>query len=141
MCPYQGEPISNNSNNGETNSSSDSSAIYASRIDAVRIPEAVNAGDKIQLEGSVFPSNAQDQNIIWSSDNPSVIAISSTGMLEAVGIGTAVISASTEKGTTSKFTITVNEVLADKIEIKEKPKKLLTGERLNSMLLSPRQCY
>lgn len=51
----------------------------------MNVPTEINAGDTITLEGKVYPSNAEDSTIIWSSDNFSVVSVSSSGKLKAVG--------------------------------------------------------
>ncbi len=120
VCTYKG---------GSTSTSATmSTTTYATRINAVNVPASVNAGDKVKLEGKVYPSNAVDSSITWSSDNPSVVSVSSSGELTAVGVGTATISAKTSRGTTTKFTVRVNEVFAEKIVIENKLESILVGD-------------
>lgn len=121
VCPYKG--------GGSTSTSTTmSTTTYATRINAVNVPASVNAGDKVKLEGKVYPSNAVDSSITWSSDNPSVASVSSSGELTAVGVGTVTISAKTSRGTTTRFTVKVNEVFAEKIVIENKLESIFVGD-------------
>lgn len=67
-------------------------------------------GDSFTLEASVQPSNATNQNIMWSSSNTHVATVSSDGIVTATGDGTATITAKTEDGSftaTCEVTVTV----------------------------------
>ena len=50
-----------------------------------------------QLTASVLPSNTWNKNVIWSSSNPSVATVSSTGLVTYVSPGTATITAVSEE--------------------------------------------
>ena len=50
------------------------------------------------LEVTITPSNATNKSIKWSSSNPSVMSISSTGKMTALSEGTTIITAKTEDG-------------------------------------------
>jgi uncharacterized protein YjdB len=71
----------------------------------------VPLGGKIELQALVVPSNASDQNVTWSSSNPTVatVAASSNAIVTPVTVGTTVITVTTTNG---GFTdsITVNVV-------------------------------
>ena len=54
-------------------------------------------GDFIFLNGQIFPSDATDQRISWSSSNPSVAAVSA-GVVYPLAPGTATITAQTIDG-------------------------------------------
>lgn len=120
VCPYKGGSTST--------STTKTTTTYATKINAVNVPANVYAGDTVKLEGKVYPSNAVDSTISWSSDNPSVASVSSSGELIAVGIGTATISAKTSRGTTTRFTVRVNEVVAEKIVIGNKIESIYVGD-------------
>lgn len=126
VCPYKG---------GGTSSSSSSSSkasvpktVYASSITAQNVPTQIDAGGTASLEASVYPSNAEDKEITWESSDTSILTVSKTGALTAVGVGTATITAKTSRGTSKSFTITVNEVMAESIAIDEKIDNIIIGE-------------
>ena len=60
------------------------------------------------LAATVFPENATNQNIMWSSSNHIVASVDATGRVTAVSQGTATISVTTEDGNrTAMATVTV----------------------------------
>ncbi len=50
------------------------------------------------LEAIVSPENATNKKVIWSSSNSSVVKVISNGRVDAVGVGSATITAMTEDG-------------------------------------------
>ena len=121
VCPYTG--------GGSSSSySSTPKTVYATSITAKNVPSKINAGDTATLEASVYPSNAEDKTISWESSDTSVLVVSSTGKLTAVGVGTATITAKTSRGTSKKFSITVNEVVAENISIADNETEILLGD-------------
>lgn len=62
-----------------------------------------------QLTKTISPSNATNQNVTWTSSNTSVATVSTTGLVTAIGAGTATITVKTVDGAkTAVATITVN---------------------------------
>ena len=121
VCPYTG--------GGSSSSySSTPKTVYATSITAKNVPSKINAGDTATLEASVYPTNAEDKSITWESSDSSILTVSSTGKLTAVGVGTATITAKTSRGTSKKFTITVNEVMAESISIADNDTGILLGD-------------
>ena len=119
MCPYSG---------GSSSYSSTPKTVYATSITATNVPTKINAGETTKVEASVYPSNAEDKTISWESSDTSVLTVSDTGSLTAVGVGTATITAKTSRGTSKSFTITVNEVMAESIAIDEKMNNIIIGD-------------
>ena len=60
-----------------------------------------------QLTASVLPPNAWNRNVIWSSKDPSIVDVSSTGLLTAKGYGTTQITATSEENTGKMFFFSV----------------------------------
>lgn len=52
--------------------------------------------DMVTLTAEVLPSNATYTDIIWTSSNESIATVSSTGVVEAVGVGDAIITATAD---------------------------------------------
>ncbi|MEH7226712.1 Ig-like domain-containing protein, partial [Bacillus sp. JJ1566] len=50
------------------------------------------------LIATVLPENATNKVIVWTTSNPTVATVSSEGVVQAVGLGTAAITATTEEG-------------------------------------------
>ena len=55
-------------------------------------------GDSYKLTATVFPDNATDPSVNWSSDNTPVAAVSSSGKVTAIAPGTATITVTTVDG-------------------------------------------
>ena len=55
-------------------------------------------GEMRQLHAIVLPEDASDKGVKWFSTNTSICTVSSSGIVVAVGFGTAVITATTEDG-------------------------------------------
>lgn len=125
VCPYRGGA---GSSSKRSSYSSTPKPVYATRINAVNIPGSINAGESATLKAAVYPSNAEDKTVYWESSNPSVLSVSLTGELTAVGVGTATITAKTSRGTSKKFNITVKEVFADSINISDNKDEILLGD-------------
>lgn len=51
-----------------------------------------------QLTAVIAPAGADNKNVSWESDNDGVATVSATGLVEAVGTGTAKITVTTEEG-------------------------------------------
>lgn len=64
-------------------------------------------GDTIRLTATVYPSNAANKNVKWSSDNESVATVDASGVVRAVGVGTATIKAASCDGSGAYSTGTV----------------------------------
>ena len=65
-------------------------------------------GMTAQLTAFVSPGNATNKAVTFSSSDPSVATVSSSGLVTAVGSGTAVITVKTEDGNkTAKCSVTV----------------------------------
>lgn len=62
------------------------------------------------LEATVFPSDAVEQGVMWSSDNESVVTVDGTGTVTAVAAGSAKVTAVTvDGGFSASCAVTVNE--------------------------------
>jgi fibronectin type 3 domain-containing protein len=71
-------------------------------------------GETMTLIPTVSPAEATNKNIIWTSSDPSVLTIDSTGRVTALKKGDAVISATTEDGA---FTVTCSTTIINRIEV------------------------
>jgi len=70
----------------------------------------LNTGNTSTLTATVSPSNATNKNVTWSTSNSSVATVSSSGVVTAVGKGTANITVTTaDGGYTATCSVTVNQ--------------------------------
>ena len=75
---------------------------------------SINVGNTLQLEATVEPSNATNQNVTWSSSNPEIATVNETTGLVTGVIGTATITAtSVDGGKTATATVNVVETLSN----------------------------
>lgn len=69
-------------------------------------------GSTYKLTATVNPTDAQNQNVTWTSDNPDVVTVSENGTLTAVAMGDATVTVTTAEGSyTASCTV---KVRADK---------------------------
>lgn len=76
--------------------------------------------DKFQLEATVNPSDATNKNVTWRSSNTNIVSISDTGLVSAVGIGTAKVFVVTEENSffdTCDITVIANVVHVEKVTL------------------------
>ena len=59
---------------------------------------SLNPGQSQQLTETVYPSNATDKSVNWTSSNETVATVNASGLVSAVAEGTATITASTNDG-------------------------------------------
>ena len=58
----------------------------------------LEAGQDETLTATVAPSNADNKDVSWSSNNPSVASVDQTGKVSAISAGTAIITVTTADG-------------------------------------------
>jgi hypothetical protein len=81
-------------------------AVTGVSVSPTSVSVAVNGTQ--QLTATVSPANATNQAVSWSSGNPAVATVSSTGLVTGVAAGTATITVTTQDGArTATSTITV----------------------------------
>ncbi len=67
-------------------------------------------GDSTYLKATILPSTATDTTVTWTSSNPAVATIDSTGLLKSVALGETTITATVSgKSVTIKVTVTNTE--------------------------------
>lgn len=74
---------------------------------------SINVGNTLQLEATVSPSNATNQNVTWSSSNPAVATVNeTTGLVTGIAVGTTtIIATSVDGGKTATTSVeVVNEL-------------------------------
>ena len=76
------------------------------------LPDIIVEGNTYQLTPTITPENATFRDLEWSSSNPEVATVSTTGVLTAKIPGTVTITATTIYGQTATCTLTVLSVEA-----------------------------
>jgi len=67
-------------------------------------------GATVALTANVLPANATNRDVTWTSNNPAVATVSDNGVVTAVTLGTATITATTNEGNRTA-TATINVVI------------------------------
>jgi len=66
-------------------------------------------GSSQQINATIAPANATNKTVTWSSNNPAVATVNSSGLVTAVSAGTVTITATSQEGNkTATAVITVN---------------------------------
>lgn len=91
-----------------------------------------------QLTAMVSPSNANNQAYTWSSNNPSVATVSSSGLVTANAVGTAIITATASDGSgvTGSVTIQVQPIPVSSVSISKQTATIYTSGDNRTVQLS-----
>lgn len=88
-----------------------SKAIKAEKIDIVQEDITMAMGKELLLKIKTVPDDAKLPNLIYTSDDPSVVSVSEEGKVNALSLGTTTVTVKTEDETLSdsvKITVTEN---------------------------------
>ena len=89
----------------------------------------LNIGKTLQLEATVLPENTTDKTLIWSSSDESVASVSETGLVFAVTVGTATITATCrEVSANCEITVISPIIDAEQIVLNLESAELNIGE-------------
>ena len=69
----------------------------------------LSEGQSTQLTATVLPENATDKTVTWSSNETAVATVDTDGTVTAIGVGTAVVTATTTNGRSAFCMVTVEE--------------------------------
>ena len=84
--------------------------IYNIPVRAVFIENAIEAlriGGDYRLTAYVYPENARNKGITWSSSDPNVVTVDANGNLRGISEGNAMISVTSNNGAEDTFTINI----------------------------------
>lgn len=72
--------------------------VAVSKVEFVSIPKNLTVGKAYNLVAKIFPENADDKKVTWSSDSPSIARVSPDGVVTAVSPGKVTITVTTHDG-------------------------------------------
>ena len=122
--------------------------IHPTSIYVHDISRSMNLGDTQQLSVTFYPDNSDNMNVVWTSSDETILTVSETGLVTAVGFGTANITATAEDQTNAyeghaisytTLNITIAPILVNRIEWQTEPKLEMTvGDTQQlAVILSP----
>ncbi len=92
--------------------SSESEDIKVQNLTYIPGTSDLTIGESVQIGIIIFPSDATNQTLSWSSSDESVANVAN-GKVTAIGLGTAKITATTTDGSNLSITITISVIDAD----------------------------
>ena len=90
---------------------------------------SLNAGETTQIKADVFPENATDKVVIWTSSDPLVASVDKNGVVSALSEGTAEILSRTLEPSDKQFTAKCKVSVTGSIEPAE---PIPFGERIEA---------
>lgn len=91
----------------------------------------LRVGESTTLVVSYSPVEATGKSVTWTSSEPTVATVSSTGEVLALALGTTIITAATKNNITAQCTITVEPTPASTVTISTPQKStLIIGEKI-----------
>lgn len=94
--------------NKAANEEVDTIAVHVTGINLRLKTHSMRVGTTIQLTPTVSPSNATNKDVVWTTSDANVITVSESGLVTAIGNGTAVATATTvDGGFTASCTFTI----------------------------------
>lgn len=90
--------------------------IFPQKVSVKAEKTTLGIGETASIRAAVSPSNACNTDVSWNSSDPDVVRIHN-GVIEAVGYGSATITAESFNGKVGSVTITVKQITAEKVSI------------------------
>ena len=85
----------------------EATTVYVSSITLNKSSLSLSVGKTSQLSANVYPTSATNRSVSWTSDDTSVITVSSNGLVTAKSAGTAIITCKAKDGSGKKATCTI----------------------------------
>lgn len=86
----------------------ETATVYVSSITLNKSSLSLGVGETSQLSASVYPTSATNRSVSWTSDDTSVITVSSSGLVTAKSAGTATITCRANDGSGKKATCSIS---------------------------------
>ena len=101
--------------------------VHAERIELNKSSVILEKGEEETLIATVLPEDTTDQDLLWTSSNESVAIVEENGKITAVGVGSAVITVTTEDGgLTAECTVSV-KIAVTSVSLNKEEITLLKG--------------
>ena len=97
----------------------------------------LKAGQTVQLNATVLPETATDKSVVWTSSNTAIATVDNAGLVTAVAVGNASITA-TAGDKSSSVNIVVEKTLAEAIALNRSTAAMkVTGTMQLSVVFTP----
>lgn len=87
----------------------------------------MNVDETMTLTATIAPANAGNKNLTWFSNNESVLTVTASGQVKAVGAGKATITAKSANGKIAMCIITVVDPSSYKVEFAKSTDSVVIG--------------
>lgn len=107
------------------------SAVHVESVSLDKTSIELAVGNTTILKATVLPNNATDKTVIWSSGNPSVATVSSSGIVTAKAAGSTTITVTTNDGgkkATCSVRVTSSTVSVTGVSLNKTSLSLTEGE-------------
>ena len=85
----------------------DKNAVFVESIEFSEESYAMIVGDVLALIPTVLPENADNKTLVWSTQDTSIISVDEQGMVEALAIGNATVTALATDGSGVSATVAI----------------------------------
>ena len=85
----------------------DKNAVFVESIEFSEESYAMIVGDVLTLKPTVLPENADNKTLVWSTQDTSIISVDEQGMVEALAIGNATVTALATDGSGVSATVAI----------------------------------
>ncbi len=96
---------------------------------------SLNVGETVKLTATVLPDDIPDRSVSWVSSDPWVASVDENGLVTAVSVGEATITATTNDGSalTASCIISVNQIFVESITLNIESATIEVGETVQLM--------
>ena len=132
LCSILGLTACGGNNDNGNNIGGSNSTIAVTSITLNRSSLNLEIGDTVSLYETIYPSNATDKSVTWSSSNTSVATVSN-GLVTAISTGTSTITVKTSNNKTATCYVTVNpkNIAVTSVELNKSSATIEVGDTLN----------
>lgn len=81
------------------------------RVESIALGEVKTdliIGETVKVQTTIFPSDAEDKVLTWTSSDEAVARVDESGIVSAVGDGTATVKVTSSNGVAASFDVTVD---------------------------------
>ena len=105
------------------------SAVAVSEVVLDSTEAELHVGETLQLTATVLPEDAGDKSVIWSSNNEEVATVDQSGLVTAVALGEATITAKAG-GVEATCEVVVSPVEVEQVVLSQEEANLAVGSTL-----------